>query len=481
MSSQELSFRADRSVNPETFQRSLPPDLTVAEDRESEYCQRNGIELHRLANGLTIVGVTRPSVDTRNVSFQAHFPTGSDSDPENLLGITHITEHLAINRARKIAKSNYIYMNASTSAAELSIDIEGIGTTRSDKGIRPVLAKAFSELSLGRDTRQYLKEALPNEKEVVRQEIAAKAKDHNSIAGLNLLHTIFAPTNPLFGNILGTQETLDKITAEDIYNHAAKIFLPKRTLLAFYNDGDPVVSTIIANELKALGTALPNDPGLQREKFDASRYDAINPSFQHGQVYLCNTGVDSNLMTVNLVWIMGQSIDLSPEYAPEYSTEYTAHAIAFNLIGKQFESYLRDNGLTYNQTYDELGHKGALGSISVLSYNLDRGLFPTENDAIKHSENLSQAIRQDIKDSILSKGFKPTMDYMKFFMDLVPLSREVIFKSTVCNLLEYEQLVDIDASERRSIQINENQLNEATIQFANTAPAIVISGNWSRT
>ena len=170
-----------------------------------------------------------------SISFSVVFPVGSIHEPEELNGITHLIEHLSFRKAKDltyaqindICESNAVFLNGTTRSN--SLEYSFVCRKEVFSKIIPVLADMLEYC-------EYSDDDLRIEKQVIRNEILISGGNTNSkiIENRNW-------NNRTFGQpILGSEETLDSITKEQISKYKKKIInsSPKVILVGNYSNDD---------------------------------------------------------------------------------------------------------------------------------------------------------------------------------------------------------------------------------------------------
>ena len=173
-----------------------------------------------------------------SISFSVVFPVGAIHEPKELNGITHLIEHLSFKKTNDltykqiydICESNAVFLNGSTRSNSLEFSF----VCRKE-----VFSKIISVLAGMLECCEYSDEDLRVEKEVIRNEILISGGQTNSkiIENRNWHNCTFGQS------VLGSEETLDNITKEQILSYK-KIIInssPKVILVGNYSNNDLVM------------------------------------------------------------------------------------------------------------------------------------------------------------------------------------------------------------------------------------------------
>src|SRR5258708_1595994 len=91
--------------------------------KEKQYCEDNSIELRRLKNGITIVGIPTQMDNAAWAEVEWQFPVGSYENPA---GQVHFLEHFFNKKINKLAEKNNVNVNAFTSQIGVSQVSKGV-------------------------------------------------------------------------------------------------------------------------------------------------------------------------------------------------------------------------------------------------------------------------------------------------------------------------------------------------------------------
>lgn len=181
-----------------------------------------------LENGLRVV--THEMAHLETVSLGAWVGVGARHDPQAQNGIAHFLEHMAFKGTTK------------RSAQEIAEEIEGVGgdinaatsleTTayyarvlKGDEGLALNILADILQNSL------FDGEELQRERDVILQEIAA-SRDCPDDVVYDLAQEAAFPGQPLGRTILGTPETVEKITACGLRSYLAERYVPSRMVVS---------------------------------------------------------------------------------------------------------------------------------------------------------------------------------------------------------------------------------------------------------
>jgi predicted Zn-dependent peptidase len=194
-----------------------------------------GISATVLDSGLTVV--TEPMPDVRSVSLGFWVGTGSRDESDPMAGASHFLEHLLFKgtetrSARSIAEA----------VDEVGGDMNAYTTKEYTAFYLRVLADT---LDLGLDILSdimwqpaFRPEEVEAERQVILEEILMHADEP-----ADLVHEVLAgalwPGHPLGRDVLGTEESIEGLTRDDIASFHAHHYRPGNIVLAAAGDLDP--------------------------------------------------------------------------------------------------------------------------------------------------------------------------------------------------------------------------------------------------
>ena len=181
-----------------------------------------------LTNGLSVIGQEEPQ--SKSVSLGLWFKSGSrDENPEEN-GITHLIEHLLFrgteNRSAYQITSDVDrlggHVNGSTSREYLLLSLRLLPESL-DEGLEILTDLATNPLFREEDFRV--------EKDVVLEEIRSSHDDHQSETVRLLEETIWGENSGLSQPVRGTEESLKKLSGDDVKSRYGFLKSPEEMML----------------------------------------------------------------------------------------------------------------------------------------------------------------------------------------------------------------------------------------------------------
>ena len=187
---------------------------------------------------------------------------GSQNETEDINGISHFVEHLNFKGISK------------RSAQQISIDFENIGA--SANAWTSKVATCFYATTLPENVEKcceilsdivlnssYNEEEIEKERKVVFEEISMTLDDPESVA-YDKFCEMFFEGNSLSRSVLGTKESLSKITREDIVDYVHKNYVARNIVVSVVGNYDKEFVFQIVN--KYFNSKFENEDKVLRKK-----------------------------------------------------------------------------------------------------------------------------------------------------------------------------------------------------------------------
>jgi predicted Zn-dependent peptidase len=260
----------------------------------------NDTDKIQLNNGVRIVTEKIPGV--RSVAIGIWIRTGSRHEDDNNNGISHFIEHLMFKGTKK------------RTAADIAESLDSVGgqlNAFTTKEFTCYYAKILDEhLELAIDVltdmlfnSKFDDLAIEKERGVIEEEIRMYEDTPDE-----LVHDLFVKTvwsgHPLGRPILGSIETLEKMTRNDIIEYMENNYQPDRIVIAVAGNIDHLA---VQNQLKPIFENMNNKkPSIKINPPANTLYNATNIYRKTGQVQIClgTAGIansDDRLYSVSII------------------------------------------------------------------------------------------------------------------------------------------------------------------------------------
>lgn len=172
-----------------------------------------------LRNGLRVVFIRKPFAP---ISMSMMIRAGSVFDPKGKEGLAHFTEHLLMNGSTTMTQKDFwgiaaaigAYANAKTSTTYMSVDLE-IAIPEHLVQAQEYFSHALSEFHV-------TDEILEKERNIIISEITGKESKNSLYKPLLLVDDYFANHTSWGTPTLGTIESVQSITVQDVINFFTK-------------------------------------------------------------------------------------------------------------------------------------------------------------------------------------------------------------------------------------------------------------------
>ncbi len=422
--------------------------------QEELLCKKYNINLIRLDNGITIVGIPCKMGSAAWASIRWEFPTGAYG---NQAGAVHFLEHFINKSIRQTAERNSLKINAFTSQLELGEKISGIANPHvQDYGIWPILGKIRKSLESPLNTVEFLDKEIESERQVINSEIRTVEAEQDFQVGKHFRKIVYAPENPLHDvpTVAGEEKDLDNVTRDSLKKAEEKVFIPDRLLISFYSEGDLSISKKITEKLKNLFFSFPRS-GVKRDKLDKKLLDKINPDFKPGSVYSYNTNLRNGIVTTEFVWVLKNKFPTSP---------YFALRLLAPVIGTDLFMYARKKGWSYFTRVEVVRPSD---NIAFLALRIDS----RKGDKINFSEGIKKVLTD------VNKSTQEICDMERKKQKAVPISIAARLSWVVDGLRDHKAMIDVDKIKPLFMNVEPQHIKDLIERVLLVKPVTIITGD----
>jgi len=235
-----------------------------------------------LKNGIKIKLFYHPGAP---ITTTAVLNSGSKYDPENMQGIAHFLEHMIVNGSLELPSKDLLAehiesvggnFSASTGQDFISINTEVSGKedySRVRDIINAILCSPLMD-----------KRVFENEKQIIIKEIYKNDSNPNQIL-VKTARKLFFKDTPFEHEILGNEESISKLSYEDMISEYGKLFDKSR--ITFVVSGDISIEevTFYLNNLAFLNGNNFNNTSDEIETSDKEKI--LTAYFDTPQTYIC--------------------------------------------------------------------------------------------------------------------------------------------------------------------------------------------------
>lgn len=203
--------------------------------------KKKEFEIKQLSNGLRIIGCKMPGMESNSIGIWAG--VGGRYESKEKQGISHFIEHLMFKGTKK------------RSSLEISKTIEGVGghlNAYTSEEFTCYMAKvrgkhqdiALEVLWDMINNSLFRQEDIDKERYVIKEELHMIVDNPGHYVS-EILHEMMWPDQPLGRMLVGTDESLDSITRNDIIEYTNRHYFPKNMVVSAAGniDLDQIIKT----------------------------------------------------------------------------------------------------------------------------------------------------------------------------------------------------------------------------------------------
>ena len=301
---------------------------------------------HVLENGLTIIGEEIPYV--KSISLGVWINAGSRIEDEEISGVSHFIEHMLFKGTRN------------RTSKQIASEIDNLGgqiNAFTSKECTCYYVKLLdSHIDIGIDVlsdmilnSKFNEDDLDKERSVIIEELKMYEDSPEDLAYDLLTENIYK-NDPLGMNIIGTEESLNRLNREKLLDYFNKYYVPNNSVIAISGNFnfDEIINKI-------------------EEKFKVWKKRDVNVDIKKAEFKSCFLTKNKDIEQVNLA--------MSLEAVPlENDKEVYALAVINTVFGgsissRLFQKIREENGLVYSiyssqSLYRKCGELGIFASMS---------------------------------------------------------------------------------------------------------------------
>ena len=242
----------------------------------------------KLENGLVIIGEINKSAKSAAVGF--FVKTGSRDETEQINGVSHFLEHMLFKGTEKLSA-----LEVNEAFDRTGAQFNAFTSEENTVYYAAVLPEYLAEVT--QLWTQLMRPALRDddfniEKNVIKEEIAMY-KDLPSFDVMDRCRTLHFDGHPCGNSVLGSEESIDNLTAEQMKEYFAKRYAPNNIVLACAGNFDwEQICSLTANscntwQQQVVGRKLGHSQGSGKKE----RLERVNLVREH--ICLMSTGVSA--------------------------------------------------------------------------------------------------------------------------------------------------------------------------------------------
>ncbi|MFC3561364.1 M16 family metallopeptidase [Pedobacter jamesrossensis] len=215
--------------------------------------------VHTLPNGIRILHVPSASAISHACII---VNTGSRDEPENKAGLAHFIEHLIFKRTKK-RSTNQILNRLESVGADLNAYTTKEYTCVHASFLNPYLDRTLELFNDIIFHSTFPEEEMDKEKSVILDEIASYLDQPEEAINDDFEDMLFAG-NPLGNNILGTTDSVQNFTREDVINFRKDNYRTNEIVIAVL--GNYTLNSVVSKGTKHFAGVEENTPSRERVK-----------------------------------------------------------------------------------------------------------------------------------------------------------------------------------------------------------------------
>lgn len=444
---------------------SIPQPETLSDpslfvEDEQAFCNEYQATLERLPNGATIFTMPHRVEDTMHMEMEISFPYGSRFDPPGKQGLAHLTEHISSTGILAATMQTHNDFNATTTPISNSIRLIGIANPAYPSiGVWPILDMITTYVRDARNIDELNPDRVAREIETIQEEISFYELNHDLTVMKCVIEALYAKNHPYQANVLGTPEDLASITIPDIEKEFYHMRHPHGAVLHALVHAPVPMNAFVHEKLRQIAHALPTieQPGTlpAPNEFDMA------PTIKPGSCIVYNLGLESQLITVQLLW---------PLRALPRSTQYFAIEQFESLLEGHLFDFIRERGLAYTVESHVLGDNEPMTTVAVKFDTSKEKLF--DMNLASFVKEFQDSLSWGIDDTTISTYVEHEHSYQK----AVPPSIENRFELGVYGLQRFNRLINLDEIMRRYSNITPAHLMSVRDHVASHLPIMLLIG-----
>jgi hypothetical protein len=434
-------------------------DIFVPHSQETTYLAQYGIEVRRLANGVTLSGATRSVEDDSSVRIEMDFPSGAFHEP--IGGINHVLEHLIANKPGKLSQRVEGGYNAMTALDLMEVQMWGVANPDvMDYGVLPIIPVALDQVLTH---PQFSEEELRREKGVVLGELYEGLADPGKRFSKILYNTVFQAGTPDTYQTIGTEKSINSITVEDVVEQHKKVFIPRDLDVRIFMEGDRKTTCNLLDVFEERLRRVP-DLGQKPQSVDKSLYGKLNSDFQQGGFYVADSGLKNGMVNIEYSWLF----PVEPFTADSFALNRM-----FGVANEKMFAFFRESGLGYSSspTTREVGQDKLM-----FGFNLS---IPKRPDIERLAREYYPKLKGAVFGSFGEEDFSHIDAITHRRLKAVPVSVAERYNGVLSGLKDYNRIIDSERISEIHQMITPEHLKNSVEQVTSMDPTIFVIGDLS--
>lgn len=436
----------------------LKKGYLISKSEEEEYAKAHNMQFVRLKNGARILTAQKTVSDERYAYLNFHFLTGGYFDPKGKEGAHHFLEHLFFSgKLSRFLSKHYINHNAYTSQMRVVVYNNGIYTDQHPKvGILQGLPRTIDGLIDPPGLKN--PDNFAYEKHVVLREISEHLGDHKALTFEKLYQTILDPLNPYANSPLGTADSVNSTTQQDIYGILNKYIGTANLIVASQVNGQKKESESFLNVLQEYIEKFPRK--AVKTHIDLSLYSKTKPLSR--DVIRHKLSINNNLVSLFLVWKFKMEA---------FSQDVTAFNFLIQHLRNVFFNEAREIGLGYTIdlfNFHMMPDLMLLGAFVVVPSN-------EEKESLDKLLNLMKKVVLDETRNI--EELNELLKIEKATQKVNPISVRSRLEASVNTLADFNLLANSEFARQVYLRVTVADLQKMLELIQNSISAAIVIGD----
>ncbi|MEZ0313890.1 MAG: M16 family metallopeptidase [Myxococcota bacterium] len=190
---------------------------------------------YTLPNGLTVI--LSPSHTVPTVAVEVWYKVGAAQEEQGRSGFAHLFEHMMFQGSAHVGDDRHFALLEAAGASDLN------GSTNYDRtNYYEVVPAHQLELALWLESDRMgwltiSQQKLDNQRAVVQEERRQQIENRPyGASSEQLIQSVYAPTHPYYGMVIGSMKDLNAATLEDVQSFYDRYYAPRNAVLVVVGD-----------------------------------------------------------------------------------------------------------------------------------------------------------------------------------------------------------------------------------------------------
>jgi predicted Zn-dependent peptidase len=408
-------------------QRLARLELFVKPDQAEEFCNKHGLQLRMLDNGMKFIAAQKISQDDRTSSINVSILSGSYMDPKGKEGLHHFLEHLLFSRDLSYVFSNHrAYVNAYTNKSTTKLVTSGLlNLEYPETGLTNVLPTCLETITNPYGLRD--DSIIESNKNVINSEIQ---EDRNNSGNLikEAFYSYFLPSDhPILHHTLGTSKSIAAIEKEDLAKLMEQIYVARNMIVSMFAVGEGGEAAYLLDKVTELFKDFPRVG--EKTLYNPFTHYELKP-IPTNKVIKIPTGIPGDIVDVMVGWVL--------ELEPYSAEDLVLDQFLIDRMRLEFFNCVREDGLSYscNVFVDKfLPNKILIGFSTVVQKSIYKQAVEDLNRSV---DRMLESVLKD------KQGLEDLLQSEHDFQRATPIAQEAKLNTCLGSLIDFDLLWDFE-------------------------------------